>query len=91
MCCTQLTENAGCKNYAKKLPAKAHIDNWTKNLLNSNISSACPHNMVNVGPLMAEMGSGVWGTPANFNGFHILASLLHQRHSKEINQTLHDV
>ena len=25
--------------------------------------------MVNFGPLMAEIGSGVWGTPANFNGF----------------------
>jgi len=33
--------------------------------------------MVNFGPLMAEIGSGVWGTPANFNGFRILAALLH--------------
>jgi len=24
--------------------------------------------MVNFGPLTAEIGSGVWGTPANFNG-----------------------
>jgi len=31
------------------------------------------------------------GTPANFNGFRILASLLHQRRSVEVNQTLHDV
>jgi len=30
--------------------------------------SAC-HNMVNFGPLAAEIGSGVWGTPANFNWF----------------------
>jgi len=33
--------------------------------------------MVNFGPLMAEIGSIVWGTQANFNGFRVLASLLH--------------
>ena len=43
-----------------------------KNLLRSNISSTCPHNMVNFGPLTAEIGSGVWGTPTNFNGFCVL-------------------
>jgi len=48
-----------------------------KNLLSSNISSTCPHNMVNFGPLAAEIISLVWGTPANFNGFRILAALLH--------------
>jgi len=26
---------------------------------------------------MAEIGSGVWGTPTNFNGFCVLAALLH--------------
>ena len=56
---------------------KACIDNWKKNLLSSNTSSTCPDNMVNFGPLTAEIGSGVWGTPANFNGFCILAALLH--------------
>jgi len=40
-----------------------------KNLLNSNISSTCSHNMVNFSPLAAEIGSGVGGTPANCNGF----------------------
>ena len=33
--------------------------------------------MVNFGPLVAEILSLVWGTPANFNRFHILAALLH--------------
>ena len=33
--------------------------------------------MVNFGPLAAEIDPAVWGTPANFNGFHILAALLH--------------
>jgi len=40
-----------------------------KNLLNSNISTTCLDNMVNFGPLAAEIVSLVWGTPANFNGF----------------------
>jgi len=56
---------------------KAHIDNRKKNLLSSNISSTCPHNMVNFGPLAAEILSLVWGTPGNFNGFRVLAALLH--------------
>ena len=56
---------------------KAHIENQKKNLLDSNISPTCPHNMVNFGPLEAEIGSVVWGTQANFNGFRVLASLLH--------------
>ena len=55
---------------------KAHIDNW-KSLLSSNISSTCPHNMVNFGPLAAEIVSSVLGTPGNFNGFRVLAALLH--------------
>ena len=42
-------------------------------------------------PLTAEIGSGVCSTPANFNGFRVLASLLHRRHSTDVNQTLHDV
>jgi len=28
--------------------------------------------MANYGPLAAEIGSVVWGTPANFNGFRVL-------------------
>ena len=48
-----------------------------KNFLSINISSTCPHNMVNFGPLAAEIVSLVWGTPANFNGFRVMAALLH--------------
>jgi len=59
-----------------------HCNSRLKNLLNSNMSSTCPHNMVNVGPLMAEISSGVWGTPANFNQFRILTSLLHRRNQQ---------
>jgi len=56
---------------------KACIEIRKKNLLNSNTSSTCSDNMVNFGPLAAEIGLPVWGTPANFNGFLILAALLH--------------
>jgi len=48
-----------------------------KNLLDSNTSYTSSHNMANFGLLAAEIGSGVWDTPANFNGFRILAALLH--------------
>jgi len=47
--------------------------------------------MANFGPLAAEIGSGVWGTPANFNGFRVLAALPQRRRSQEANQSLHDV
>ena len=33
--------------------------------------------MVNFGLLAAEIISLVWGTPGNFNGFRVLAALLH--------------
>jgi len=33
--------------------------------------------MVNFGQLAAEIGPVVWDTPANFNGFRVLAALLH--------------
>jgi len=60
-------------------------------LLNSNTSSTCPRNIANFGPLTAEIGSKVWATPANFNCFRVLASLLQRRRSAEANQTFHDV
>ena len=60
-------------------------------MLNSNISWTCSDNMMNFGPLAAEIGLPVWGTSANFNGFRVLPSLLQRRRSPEANQTLHDV
>jgi len=35
--------------------------------------------MVNFGPLAAEIDPVVWGTPANFNMFRVLAALLHSK------------
>jgi len=67
--------------------SKACIDN-RKKLLSSNISSTCPHNMVNFGPVAAESCWRVWGTPANFIGFRVLAALLHGIPVLGVSQTL---
>jgi len=66
---------------------KARIDN-RKKMLSSTISPRCPHNMVNFGLLAAEIGPVVWGTPANFNGFCVLAALLHSTLVVGVSQTL---
>jgi len=66
---------------------KALIGN-RKNLLNNNVSPTYPYNMVNFGPLAAEIVSLIWGTPANFNGFRVLAVLLHGTVVVGVSQTL---
>ena len=84
MCCARLAANAGPKKVAKDrrlgtVPQFCramssqlrHVSTIGKNLLSSNISSTCPHGMVNFGPLAAEIVSLVWGTPGNFNGFRV--------------------
>ena len=76
-----------CRAISSQLPTKACIDN-RENLLSSNISSTCPHNMLNFGPLAGEIVSLIWGTPANFNGFRVLAALLHDTLVVGVSQTL---
>jgi len=44
--------------------------------------------MVNFGPLAAEVCWWVWGTPANFNDFRVLAALLHGTLVVGVSQTL---
>ena len=56
-------------------------------MLDSNISPTYPHNMVNFGPLAAEVGSVVWDTQANFNRFRVLALLLHDIRAVGASQT----
>ena len=68
-------------------PCMHCIDN-RKKLLNIYRSSTCPHNMVNFGLLTAEIRWRVWGTPANFNGFRVLAALLHGTLVVGVSQTL---
>ena len=65
----------------------ACIDNRKKNLLSSNISPTCSYNMVNFGPLAAEILSLVWGTPGNFSGFRVLAASLHGTLVMRVSQT----
>jgi len=97
MCCKRLAGNTG----RKKSPfwhhhttlsgyifgTKACIDNRKKNLLNTNTSSTCPDNMVNFGLLTAEIRWRVLGTHANFNGFRVLAGLLHGNLVVGVSQT----
>jgi len=86
MCCTGLTENTGCKNRHFGTIAQLcrtvssqlrHVSTIGKKLLNTDTSSTCLHNMANFGLLTAEICWRVWETPANFNGFRVLAALLH--------------
>jgi len=97
MCCTRLAGNTGRKNRhfgtiaqpCRAIPLElTHVSTIGKNMLNSNTSSTCPGNMMNVGPLMAEMCWRVWGTPANFNGFCVLVALLHGTLVVGVSQTL---
>jgi len=88
MCCTRLAEiqeakftqkNAICApshNVGLCLRNEGIHRQSEKRLLNSNTSSTCSQNMVNFGPLTAEISWRVWGTPADFNGFHVLASFV---------------
>ena len=100
MCGMRIAENAGPNKVAKNrhLGTIAQLcraislqprqaSTIGKNLLSSNISSTCPHNMVNFGPLAAEIVSLVWGTPANFNRFRVLAALVHGTPVVGVSQT----
>jgi len=73
-----------CRAISSKL---RHVSTIGKNLLSSNISSTRSHNMVNFSPLAAEIGLVVWDTPATFNGFRILAALLHGTPALGVSQT----
>jgi len=101
MCCTRLAENTERKKVAKNRHLRTitqiyraissqlrHVSTIGKNYLSSNIFSRCPHSMVNFGPLAAEIGPVVWGIPANFNGFRVLAALLHGTPVVGVSQTL---
>jgi len=47
--------------------------------------------MVHFGLRAAEIILLVWCSPADFNGFPVLASLLQRRRLTEANETLHNV
>jgi len=98
ICCTRLAGNTGRKKSPSAdhrttllgyiFATKARIDNRKKNLLNSNISARCLYNIANFGVLAAQICWRVWGTHANFNGFRVLAALLHGSQVVSVSQTL---
>jgi len=100
MCCTWLAENPGRKiaknrhlgTTAQLCPAISsqlrHASTIGKKLVKQQYLPTRLHNMVNFGPLTAEIRSGVSGTPANFNGFRVLAALLHGTLVVDVSQTL---
>jgi len=85
MCSTWLAENTGRKKRYRPTMAQlcralsSHRIHNRKKLVKQqclpHMSSQCGE----LRPLTAEIGSGVCSTPANFNGFRVLASLLHRR------------
>ena len=66
---------------------KACIDN-RKKVVKQHYLLHMFDNMVNFGLLTAEICWRVWGTPVNFNGFRILAALLHGTLVVGVSQTL---
>ena len=56
---------------------KAHIDNRKKKLVKQQYLPQMSPQYGELGLLAAEIGPVVWGTPGNFNGFSVLAALLH--------------
>jgi len=96
MCCTWLAENAGRKNrhfgtigqfYRAVSSQLMYVSTIRKKLLNNDTSSTCLHNMLNFRLLTAEICWRVWHTTANFNGFRVLAALLHGTLVVGISQT----
>jgi len=97
----QLAANAGPKKVAKNrhlgtIPQLCraissqlrNVSTIGKKNVKQHTSSTCPHNMVNFGPLVAETVPLVWGTPGNFNGFRVLAALLHGTLVVGVSQTV---
>jgi len=102
MCCTQLIENTGRKKNCQKYVICTPSHNFVRlYLCNEGMYRQSEKKLVKqqyllhmssqYGPLAAEIGCWVWGTPANFSGFRILALLLHRHRSPEVNQSLHSV
>jgi len=103
MCCTRLAHNTGRKNLQKFViwapshnlsgcifAIKACIGNRKKVIKQQYVL----HMSSQYGELRPISGWDRFttlGTPANFNGFRVLASLLYRRRSMDVNQTLHDV
>jgi len=78
MCCTRLTKNTGCK----KSPSGNQRTTLSGYIF---ATKAC---IEQYGELRPTIVSFVWVTPANFNGFRVLAALLYGTPVLGISQTL---
>jgi len=67
---------------------KAHIDNRKKKLVKQQYVLQMSPQYGKLRPTGSWDWSGSWSTPANFNGFHILAALLHGSQVVSVSQTL---
>jgi len=56
---------------------KARFDNQKKKLVKPQYVLHMSPQCGELRPLVAEIDPVVWGAPANFNGFRVLAALLH--------------
>ena len=96
MCCTRLAENTG----RKKSPFRhhrticlavssqlKHVSTIGRKVVKMNISSTWAHNALNFGLITAEFRWRLRGTPANFNGFRVLAALVHSTLVVGVSQT----
>ena len=101
MYCTRLTANTGRKKVAKNRHLGTivqlclaissqirHVSTIGKKLVKQQYLLHMSHNMMNFGPLAAEIVSLVWDTPADFNQFLVMAALLHSTLVVSISQTL---
>jgi len=90
-CCTRFAENTGRKKVAKNrhLGSIAQICRAISSQLR-HVSTIGKKRVKQqyVPTIAAEIGLPVWGSPANFNGFHVLAALLHGSQVVSVSQTL---
>jgi len=98
----RLAENTGRKTYAKiAICPPSHnfvglylrnecMDRQSEKLLNSNIFPTCPHNNGELRPTSGRdlLASLSLGHPSNFNGYRVLAALLHSTLVESVSQTL---
>ena len=86
MCCTWLAENTGRKNDAtnrhlRTIPQLCramssqlrHVSTIGEKLVKQHYLLHMSPQYGEFDPLAAEIVSGVWGTPATFNGFRVFA------------------
>ena len=101
MCGTRLAENTGFKKVAKNRHLDTiaqlcraislqlrHVSTIGKKLVKQQYLPHMSLQYGELGPLAAEIVLLVWGTPANVNGFRVLAALLHCTLVVGVSQTL---